>query len=293
MSRGFLMHAYDNEQINYGTMAVCSALLIKKNLHHNQIALVTDQKTIDALHRNHGSLLDVAFDHVILVEHHGTTDRRVFFDPSCHEQIPLAYQNGNRSDSYQLSPFDETLLIDADYLILDGELDSVWGTKEDLLVNRWILDLAYQSSPPGFEDRLNPTGIPMYWATLMYFQKNKRAQILFDTMRFIKDNFSYYHAVFGFAHSGYFRNDHALSIALHLLNGHIEQGSVSSFPTSHILVANERDDMMEISNDGAYFLHQSRRNGPTLHKIMTNVHVMNKLNLMEMAPRIIEHAQSR
>ena len=66
MSRGFLIHAYNNEQIDYGSMALCCALLIKKNLKYNNVTLVTTLDTIDWLRKSHDKrFISYAFDNII------------------------------------------------------------------------------------------------------------------------------------------------------------------------------------------------------------------------------------
>lgn len=289
MSRGFLIHAYNNTEIDYGTMALCSSLLIKKNLRYNQVALITNQGTIDWARNQHGKLFDRAFDHVVIVDHETKTGNRTFFDTRNHNKV-LPYRNGNRVDSYELSPFDETILLDADYLVLDTSLDHCWSTADEIMINRHVIDLDHRLSPPGFDARLNKMGIPLYWATLLYFRKGKTSKCLFDTMRFIKENFAYYQNLYQFSPGGFFRNDYALSIAIHMLHGQFENDPIAQFPMNNIMVATEHDDLIGFVNGNAYFLNQTKPDRDTIHKVMTNIHVMNKWSITRMANRIIAHA---
>ena len=46
----------------------------------------------------------------------------------------IAFYNVDRCDAYNLS-YDETLLIDADYLILSDTLNSCWGHENEFMMN--------------------------------------------------------------------------------------------------------------------------------------------------------------
>jgi hypothetical protein len=290
MDKGYLIHAYNNMEIDYGTMALCSAMLIKKNLRVNNTALVTSDDTLEWITNLHGKdLIDRAFERIILVRKDHSAASRTFHDTRYSSKIQ-PYYNTNRVDSLTLSPFDETILLDADYLVLDQTLDSAWGSVNDIMANRSIRDLRHQMSPNGFDSRFNEMSIPLYWATVMYFRRTDRAVALFDLMRFIKENYHYYQNLYRFNPSGYFRNDYALSIALHLINGQVENDSVSSLPMDHIMVATEHDDMVHFKDGNAFFISEASQGDFRLHKVMTNVHVMNKWSINRMSGRILDYA---
>ena len=111
ISRGVLIHAYNNEEVDYTLIALCNALAIKTHLHV-PVCLVTNHGSLNWLRQNHDGLVDHAFDHIIQQEAGQVGDRR-FNDTATHHMLP--WSNQSRSDSYALSPFYETLLIDADY----------------------------------------------------------------------------------------------------------------------------------------------------------------------------------
>ena len=243
MSRGFLIHAYNNKQIDYGMMALCCALLIKKHLKENTTALVTTQDTIDWLERSpHSDLVNYAFDKIIVADIERSVPERKFHDTQ-YTTFSLPYYNTNRANSFELSPFDETVLIDADFLVLDNSLDCVWGSSEDLLANKSIIDLNHVENLGGFDKRFNEMSIPLYWATVVYFQKTDRVKSLFELIKFIKENYNFYQQLYQFKSNSYFRNDYALSIAIHMLNGHVEGDAVKHLPIPDLLVATEYDDM--------------------------------------------------
>ena len=290
MTQGYLLHAYNNMEIDYGSMALCSALLIKKNLKINQTAIVTSNDTLEWLNNQHsGELINAAFDHIIVTDKDYNAASRTFRDTRYSSKVQ-PYFNTNRVDSFQLSPFDETILIDADYLVLDNSLDSTWGSVEDLMVNKSVRDLRHTVNSAGFDSRFNEMSIPLYWATVVYFKKTDRAKTMFDLMRFVKENYSYYRNLYQFSPSGYFRNDYALSIALHMMNGQLENQTVISLPEPDMLVATELDDMVEFKDNQAIFLSEFEQGQHQMHKVMSNVHVMNKWSILRMASRIISYA---
>jgi hypothetical protein len=290
MTSGYLMHAYNNEELDYGTMALCSALLIKKRSKANNIALVTTQDTIDWLTSSRGyELVNSAFDHVVIIDIDRNVPSRTFHDTRYTSKIQ-PYYNTSRPDSFDLTPFDETILIDVDYLVLDDSLDNAWGSIEDIMVNKSVIDLNHTANISGFDSRLSVLGVPMYWATVMYFKKNARARVLFDLIKFIKENYKFYKGVYQFADSGYFRNDYALSIALHMLSGEFENDSIKSLPCPSLLFSTENDDMIAFNNGIASFISEPTQGNFSMHRINTNVHVMNKWSIVRMADRIIDYA---
>lgn len=287
---GYLIHAYNNEEIDYGTMSVCAALLIKKTLKINNVCLITSEDTLSWITKQHGeSLIDSAFDTIKIIDINREVENRTYFDTKYHSKIQ-PYYNTNRSDTYELSPYDETILLDADYLVLDNSLDLVWGNNEEILVNRTVRDLKHNISIGGFDERFNELSIPLYWATVMYFKKTPIIESIFHLMQFIKENYYYYQQLYRFSSSGYFRNDYALSIALHMISGQLETEVVKNFPISQLVVATEYDDMVNFNNGSAFFIHESLDGSFSLHKVLTNIHVMNKWSIRRQAERIIKYA---
>jgi hypothetical protein len=53
----------------------------------------------------------------------------------------------------------------------------------------------------------------------MMFRKSARAKIIFEAMQMVRDNWTHYRHLYANSRKTY-RNDHALSIALNIENGH-------------------------------------------------------------------------
>ena len=291
-TRGFLIHAYNNQEIDYGTMAICSALLIKKHLNINNVCLVTSEDTLRWITSSLGEeLINQAVDIIKIVNIDRNVESRTYFDTRYHSKIQ-PYYNTNRSDTLNLSPFEETVLLDADYLVLDNSLDLVWGNNEHILVNKSVRDLQHRKNIGGFDERFNEMSIPLYWATVVYFKKTSIVDSIFQLMKFIKDNYFYYQQLYKFPPSGYYRNDYALSIAIHMIGAQIENEIVKNLPISDILVSTEHDDMINFNNGKAVFISERADKDYTLYNVLTNVHVMNKWSIGRNSARIIKYATS-
>lgn len=190
MTTGALIFAYNNEQIDYVAMAKWSAKNIERHL-----GIPTTIITGDAV---------------------PGAGRRHFTDVGT-----VTWHNLNRMDAYRLSPYDQTLVLDADYVVASDQLKTVLDSAEDFMCHRWAYDVTGLQT---FDD-LNHFGahrFPMWWATVMMFRRSTQAELIFDTMQMIRDNWQHYRQLYGNTRSTY-RNDHALSIALNIENGHTLQ----------------------------------------------------------------------
>ena len=293
MPRGYVMYAHNNHSIDYGTLAICNALLIKKHLKHNNVALISDTNTIDYMMQLHGdSMVTAAFDRIILDDTAvGASATRKFHDTR-YSSFTDSYTNTNRPNIYNLSPFTETMLIDSDYLMLDSTMDTVWDSAEDFMCNRKTRDLDNKLNNFGFDNRFNEMSIPLYWATAVYFKKSEKSQLIFQLMNYIKENYAYYQYLYRFNHSGYFRNDYALSIAIHLTNNLMEYGSIKNLPVNHILFSMEDDEMHAFADGHCLITSEPKQGDFHLHRVMSNVHIMNKRAILRKSDEIIKYAIS-
>ena len=201
------------------------------------------------------------------------------------------FLNKSRSSAYNLSPYDETILMDVDYFVLNDSLNKVWGVAEDVLINKKAKSMQHKDLA-GPEFRLNPYGIRMYWATLIYFKKSEKAKLMFDLVEHVKEAWHYYKHVYDFP-GGLYRNDFAFSIALHMLNGFIDDdGLVKSFPEDSILTATDADQFRDfedkqtaifLTNDIVenYKFYFSKVKG-------VNVHSLNKLAILNKFEQLFE-----
>jgi hypothetical protein len=108
-------------------------------------------------------------------------------------------------------------VLDADYVVCGPDLKSVLNASQEFMAFRD----AYDVTDPA-HDLLSTFGrnqFPMWWATVMMFQKSNTAQYIFDCMAMIRTNWQHYRELYGITEKNY-RNDYALSIALGIVSGH-------------------------------------------------------------------------
>ena len=187
MTTGALIFARNNEHTDYVSMAEWSARNIRRHLGIDTYIITDDSRT------DSGS--------------------RHFSDVGA-----VTWHNTNRMDAYRLSPWDRTLVLDADYVVASDQLKSVLDCNEDFLAHRWAYDVTGLNDFRGL-NYFGDVGMPMWWATVMVFNKSKQSELIFDTMAMIRDNWNHYKNIYKFSNATY-RNDFALTIALLIVNGH-------------------------------------------------------------------------
>jgi len=289
-TKGYLLFAFENDQLNYGKLAICCALAIKANLKHNNITLVTDKYPKERLKLTiPASDLDKIFDNIIIAEEKFPISRRLHYD-SPWTSFHSDFNNRNRILAYKYTPYDETIVIDTDYIMMNNDLDMIWNTKEDLLINHKATDLQGNEFGSLEEKRLAPNGIPMYWATLVFFRKSPLAKLFFDMVQYISDEYNFFQFLYEFPKS-FYRNDYAFSIAAHILNGYIAQDNFS-FPQDTIRTAHQKDTIAKVidSNEIIFLSHSPEKEWyQTLVNMKgMNVHIMNKRELLNASDKFIK-----
>jgi len=202
MTTGAVIFAYNNEKIDYVSLAAWSA----KNIHRHldiPVCLITDKP---ATHNE--------FDHVVITNTIPSTSNSRHFSDLGH----VTWHNLDRMSVYDLTPWDQTLVLDADYVVASDQLKIVLECQHNFMCHKDAYDVTGKDSFDG----LNTFGqycMPMWWATVMMFRKSTRAKLIFDSMSMIRDNWTHYRRLYSNNQPTY-RNDHALSIALNIENGH-------------------------------------------------------------------------
>ena len=203
MTTGALIFAFNNEQTDYVAMAVWSAANIRRHLGI-PTAVITDVPDDPRLRQ---------VDAVIPAKR-AAGGTRYFED----YDSTVTWYNAGRVDAYSLTPWDQTLLLDADFVVASSDLTQVLAMSQDVVCHDIAYDLARAQQLSG----LNVFGrynIPMSWATVMMFRKSAMAAYVFDCMHMIRENWQHYRDLYGINNRTY-RNDYALSIALGIVNGH-------------------------------------------------------------------------
>ncbi len=271
-----MLYAFINPDVDYTKLAYSTAISIKYHLKNNNVTLITDRDSINWIKTIiKEDDINSVFDNIIIQERLTDNNKRVLYD-SPWTKINTDFKNGNRYSAYDLSPYDETIVLDVDYLIMSNNLDNVWNNNEDFLINKSAVNLRNQKFGEN-EQNLSNSGIPMYWATIIYFKKTKRAKVLFDLVQYIKENYMFYKHIYKFPNTR-FRNDYAFSIAVHILDGF--EVKDHSFPIDTIITMDMKDDIVEINKNDILFLSYDVKE-PWINILVrlksTDVHIMNKL----------------
>lgn len=120
----------------------------------------------------------------------------------------VKWNNFNRYQVWDASPFDQTIVIDVDYLVTTQRLLGLFDTQQDLIFCRHNNML--------FRPTLDVTKISPIWATVFYFRKTDRSRLFFDLVGRIQRNWEYYCLLFGLVSSRY-RNDYAFAMAAEIM----------------------------------------------------------------------------
>lgn len=148
------------------------------------------------------------------------------------------WHNKGRCDAYELSPYDETLVLDGDYLVFDDSLLKVLDTVEDYAIPHKHIYINEQANDTMGKYALGP----MLWATIIAFKRTEKARLLFELSRMIQNNYAYYRALYKL-HPGPFRNDATFTIADRIVNGYSENISCR-VPWPIMTISGEIDRMV-------------------------------------------------
>jgi hypothetical protein len=268
MNRGILIFAYNNQEIDYVKMAVFAARRATEHLNL-PVTLITDTDITSE------DVISV-FEKIIVVTDNSNQNKR-FYDGDSDFKL-LNWKNYTRNNAYDLTPYDETLVIDSDFIINSNFLRYCWTQKNDFLIYKDSFDLSSSRETSEFTF-ISDLGIPFYWATVFFFRKTERIKLFFHLLGKIKENWNYYSKVF-YLPTKKFRNDFAFSMAIHMMNGLTEGDFATSMPNKLWFIT-DKDILLEYSNTRMTFLIQSkdRRYIPVaINK--KDIHVMNKFSLM-------------
>ncbi len=281
--RGMLMFAHNNGLFDYGKMAYASAL---SAVHHinESISLVVDEQTWESLLQNYPDA-ETIFDAPIFIEFEDKNYRH--FDLADGSRKKAKYHNTTRLRAYELSPYDETLLIDADVLVQDSSLRGVWGSSSAIRMNREISSMV-KDEHPICTVNLSDNGLTAFWATICYFRRCKLAEEFFALSKYVAENYNYYGTLYYFP-TNILRVDFVLTITAHIMSGYVHGANsvIEPLPTKDTVFAWNRDIMIDVEKNRTTFLVELNGRMFPVSTYRT-VHCMNKDSMMNMADRIID-----
>jgi hypothetical protein len=281
MNQGILIFAHNSRTIDYARLAIISGFLASRYLK-KPVSLVSDDTTIDWMKEsNIYKYANLVFENIIITDKPELDNFRKLNNGQISETIP--FFNKNRSTAWNLSPYNQTLLIDSDFLIGSDSLNNYWGNG--IKISPAIKDACIKDRMMYHDRYISDTGIKLYWATTVMFDNSQESKLFFDLVNYIKLNYTYYADLFRF-NSQIYRNDFAFSIAKHILDGFLEENTqdlppVLSVIDKDILVDIKKGPTVLITNDtvGDYYLGNFEN---------LDLHVMNKQSIVKHFDQFIE-----
>ena len=252
MNNGVVIFGHNSKEIDYVKLADISARLVVANLKV-PVTLITDSVSLS---NTTTSLKNI--DNLVVLDRPSTNNTRVLLGSTTE------FINTNRYVAYQYTPYDKTLLIDSDLLILSNKLSAYWNSTREFLItgSMTVLDGTLSDR----EKKLSPTTIPMRWATAIMFSKTEYVETIFKTVKYIQDNWFYFIDLYNMPPCS-FRNDYAFTIANHIVNGFVPTDNFLPTP----LMALEHQSLEKLDVDHAVI-------DSTI--IQSDVHVMNKYSIL-------------
>jgi hypothetical protein len=274
-TKGVFLIAKNNKHTDYVKQAVHLAKRIKKYLGV-PVAVATDSP----------EYLKGAFDlenieHVIPLEYTEGKNGRVYFDGSMSQKEDV-FKNAGRASVYELSPFDETLLMDTDFIICNDRLKNVFDSPYDFMIYKDSEDIAKVRDEREFE-KISDTSIDFYWATVVFFRKTEENKTFFDLVKHIESEWNHYRRIYRLD-SPMFRNDFVFSIAIHMING-FSRGDFAKKLPGKMIYSTDKDILWKMNDDELMLLVQKKKYLGEYTPIRTkgmNIHVMNKFSLGRM-----------
>lgn len=276
MNNGVLLFANNNKKINYIKQAEFCASRIKKYMNI-PVAIATDDLS-------YAQSLSFKFDYYIEIEKPNYVQNKFFYN-GVYNSIALQWSNQNRLSAYNITPFDQTIVMDTDYIISNDVLVDAFKIDADIMMYKDICDVGLDRNNKEFK-YISETSIPMWWATVFYFKKNSQTKLFFDLVAHIKEQWNYYRLFYQISNRN-FRNDFAFSIAAHILSGLTVQTFVKELP-GKFWFTSDRDIPLSINEETIKLLIDQNDNGNYMAAKLenSNVHLMNKFALQEIIENV-------
>jgi len=275
MSKGVLLFAQNNHSIDYIKQAIFCAKKIKKHLNL-PVALATDNA--DYL-KNTFPYYERYIDHVLELNWYECKQKRTYRDGTMSTR-DLEWRNHDRVTAYDITPFDETIVMDTDFIIGNDSLLNAFDTDQDFLIFRHITDLNMDRPDEYRFNKISDRSVDMYWATVFYFKKTESMRLFFDLITHIKENWNFYRLTYQIANKTY-RNDFAFSIAIHILNGFQRTNWPKVLP-GRLWFTSDADVLVKLEDESYTFLLDKKHWVGHYHvgkAENVNIHIMNKFAL--------------
>ena len=289
--RGVCFFAYNNDQLDYVELAIIAAKYVKKHLKL-PVCLITNEGSESWLEESKPKkLINESFDYIVITNDEMKQNRRRHFD-SPWTSFTAQFNNSNKHKIYEYSPFEQTLLLDIDYIVKTDVLLKYFD--DDNSVCMFDNALTVRNELPDERERaLYDAGIKMWWSTVIYFDRSDFSKLFFDTWAHIADNYAFYQYLYNFP-SKLFRTDYCVSIAVHMLGGMQDnQTHIGNFDNSSLVNMSQKDDIIETHGLDEWILiaHNQKEEWQNILVNSDNqdIHIMNKRALARVVPELLEY----
>jgi len=279
MNCGIVIFAHNNRQIDYVKLSMMSGALAKKNLS-KPVSLITDPSTADWM-RESGVFQEAAdiFEKIIITQRPESGNNKIYRDGK--NKIAAPFNNTNRDNVWFLTPYERTLLIDSDYLVLSNKLNEYWDVDTSFMISDTYEDIISENRIGYLDKAVSETGVKLLWATTIMFTKNQESKVLFELVDHIKENYQQYADSYRFNPTVY-RNDISFSIATHILNG---WDNNNDYVLPPVLSSPDIDQLYDVrDNLNLIFLSDDKASNIKNQ----DIHIMNKQSLLRNYDKIME-----
>jgi hypothetical protein len=288
--KGICFFAYNNDQLDYIKMALVASRYAKKNLKL-PVCLITDEGGESYLYESQSKeQINQVFDYIVITNDKMKSNRRRHFD-SPWTTFAAQFSNSNKHKIFQYSPFEQTLLLDIDYIVKTDVLLKYFDNDHPVCMFDNATTL--RNELPSLDERfLYDAGIKMWWSTVVYFNRSDFSKLFFDTWSHVADNYEFYQYLYNFP-SKLFRTDYCVSIAVHILAGMQDtQEYLGNFDNTALVNMSQKDDIIEAKNDNEWIM-LSHNQKEIWKNILVNtsnqdIHVMNKRAFERVIPKLWE-----
>jgi hypothetical protein len=288
--KGVCFFAYNNSQIDYVKIAILAAKYVKKNLNL-PVCLITNEGSESWLEESQPKkVINESFDYIVITNDEMKQNNRRHFD-SPWTNFSAQFNNSNKHKIYEYSPFEQTLLLDIDYIVKTDTLLKYFNGQHPVCM--FDNAMSVRNELPNERERfLYDAGIKMWWSTVVYFDRSDYSELFFNTWAHVADNYEFYQYLYNFP-SKLFRTDYCVSIAVHILAGMQDnQTHLGNFDNTALVNVSQKDDIIETHglNDWTILAHDQTEEWKNILVRLDkqDIHVMNKRALDRVTANLME-----
>lgn len=233
MSKGYLILAQNTKTDDYVRLAYALALSIKGTQSEiNQVAIATNDKLTD--------IQKSVFDHVIEI-------------PWNDQATASKWKIENKWKYYYMTPFDETVVLDAD-MLFPSDISYWWDmmSQKDICITnkpRTFRDEIITSTE--YRDSFATNNLPNAYTAFMYFKKTDLVHEVFKMTQLVFENWQrFYYDYLDETRPKNLSGDVAYALAIKILGAEDECFDTNSIPTFvHMKSYIQNIDKKLMSND--------------------------------------------